>query len=580
MKITINKLMSVLLCAGIISCSKKSGGTATPDPPVGPVVDTTIAPANDPVTASTIGFFLDDWQPKTFTAPAYTETPVAAGATITVTFNASDIITKIPQSEFGHNAVWWQGQVAGNANFITPVTNLKPNILRFPGGSSSDAYFWNAKTGELPADAPAMIFNDAGVPKEPGYNFGKTEYNWQSSLDDYYSMLQQTNSKGLITVNYGYARYGTSADPVATAAHLAADWVRYDKGRTKLWEIGNENFGNWEWGFRINTAANKDGQPEFLTGQLYGQHFKIFADSMKKAAAEVGNTIYIGAVTYEAPATESWQTTTLKTWNSTMLPELNNRADYYVVHSYFTPYNTNSTATEILGYAKTVPNNIMTFVTQKLTTSGVAVKPIVMDEWNMFAVNSKQQVSNISGLFSVIVMGENLKNKFGASARWDLINGWGNGDDHGLFSSGDEPGINKWSPRPSFYYLYYFQKLLGDRLVSNTAVGSADVVAYSSTYSSGEANVSLVNTSATAQVVEVKTKNFRLGNRFYWYSFQGGTDNGDFSRKVAINGATSAAEAGGPADYTSLKAYSAPTTNGIKVSVPARGSVMLVIDKK
>ncbi|MEI9958909.1 MAG: hypothetical protein WDM90_21935 [Ferruginibacter sp.] len=38
-------------------------------------------------------------------------------------------------------------------------------------------------------------------------------------------MLSQTNSTGIITVNYGYARYGTSANPVAAAAHLAADWV-------------------------------------------------------------------------------------------------------------------------------------------------------------------------------------------------------------------------------------------------------------------------------------------------------------------------------------------------------------------
>ena len=109
-------------------------------------------------------------------------------------------------------------------------------------------------------------------------------------------MLQQTNNKGIITVNYGYARYGTGNDPVAAAAHLAADWVRYDNGRTKLWEIGNENFGNWEWGYRIDAAVNKDGQPEFLTGALYAQHFKVFADSMQKAAAEMGSTIYIGAV--------------------------------------------------------------------------------------------------------------------------------------------------------------------------------------------------------------------------------------------------------------------------------------------
>jgi hypothetical protein len=78
-------------------------------------------------------------------------------------------------------------------------------------------------------------------------------------------MLQQTGNKGMITVNYGYARYGTSDDPVAAAAHLAADWVRYDNGRTKYWEIGNENAGSWEADYRIDQSKNKDGQPEFIT---------------------------------------------------------------------------------------------------------------------------------------------------------------------------------------------------------------------------------------------------------------------------------------------------------------------------
>ncbi len=50
-------------------------------------------------------------------------------------------------------------------------------------------------------------------------------------------------------------------------------------------------FGKWD--FRIDTTQNKDGQPEFLTGELYAKHFKVFADSMRQAAAELGvNDLY------------------------------------------------------------------------------------------------------------------------------------------------------------------------------------------------------------------------------------------------------------------------------------------------
>ena len=34
-----------------------------------------------------------------------------------------------------------------------------------------------------------------------------------------------------------------------------------------------------------------DGQPEIITGALYGKHFKVFTDSMRAAAAEIGATI-------------------------------------------------------------------------------------------------------------------------------------------------------------------------------------------------------------------------------------------------------------------------------------------------
>jgi hypothetical protein len=575
----VSSLTGVLVLVLLINCKKSKMETPTPDPPVLPG-DTVIVPGVDPATANTIGFFLDDWQPKTFTAPSYVDAAIAASAAITVNVDATSIITKIPLSEFGHNAVWWMGPVANEPKFIDPITKLHPHIIRFPGGSSSDAYFWNAEQGVNPPDAPALITDESGVKKAPGYNYGKTNYNWQCSLDNYYSMLQQTSNKGIITVNYGYARYGTGTNPVAAAAHLAADWVRYDNGRTKLWEIGNENFGSWEWGYRIDPALNRDGQPEYITGALYAEHFKVFADSMHKAATEVGSKIYIGAVTYDAPANESWQTNTVKTWNTGMMTGINNKADFYVVHNYFTPYDQNSNAAVVLSSALTVPQTMINFVTETLTANGATVKAVAMDEWNMWAKDSKQQVSNTSGVFAVLVLGEAIKNKYGMAARWDLLNGWSNGNDHGLFSAGDEPGIGKWNPRPGFYYLYFFQKMLGDRMVTSSVTGNNNINAYASTYSSGEVSVTIANTSAAPQNVEIKMKNFYSGKRFYWYSLEGSTDNGEFSRKVLVNGSGPALEAGGPADYATLKARSAITTNGIKVTVPARGIVVLSVDKK
>lgn len=565
------------------ACKKTGGVPVEPDtrennPDLNPG---TVTPVTDPPVANTIGFFLDDWAPKQFTPPEFSTASLSVGpVSATVTLDASSIITKIPLSVTAHNANTWMTPMVTEPLFMHHITQLHPHVIRWPAGSGSDLYFWNRAEGSPPDDAPAKIMNSDGALQDAGYWYGNINNNWSASLDQYYQMREQSGNEGIITVNYGYARYGTSANPVAAAAHLAADWVRYDNGRTKYWEIGNENYGDWEAGYRIDVSKNKDGQPEYLTGDLYGQHFKVFADSMRKAANEMGKTIYIGAVTYETPANESWQTNTVKTWNQTMIPSLNGANDFYIVHNYFTAFETNSSATEILNAARTVPQEMMQFVIADIQKYGGTVKPIALTEWNMFATGSKQQVSNISGLFALMVVGESVKNKFGLAARWDLLNGWNNGNDHGLFSDGNEPGIPKWTPRPSFYYLYFLQKLSGDRSIPANVTGSGNLKVYATTFSSGEISAALVNTGDQAQVAEIKYQNFIPGKRIYWYSLEGGNDNGEFSRKVIVNGTGTDLEAGGPEDYTNIKAKSALIENSIKLTIPARGAVILAMDKK
>lgn len=565
----------------LLSCKKNNPPPVTPDLPGGGTDTTTVKPVTDPPVANTIGFFLDDWQAKTFSVPDYTEATLPASANGNmVTVDASTIITKIPRTITGHNANTWMTPMVDQPLFMTHITNLQPHVIRWPAGSASDLYFWNLPEGIAPEDAPSQLMNADGTMQNAGYWYGKINNNWSAGTDQYYQMREQSgNTEGVITINYGYARYGTSDDPVAAAAHLAADWVRYDNGRTKYWEIGNESYGDWEAGYRIDVLKNKDGQPEYLTGKLYAQHFKVFADSMRTAAAEMGKTIYIGAVIYETE-TEAWQTNTVKAWNPTMIPELNGANDYFIVHHYFTPYQTNSGAADILNAALTVPEKMMHFVTRQIQDYGGVIKPIALTEWNMFAEGSQQQVSNVSGVFATMVLGEAIKNKYGLAARWDLLNGWNNGNDHGLFSDGNEPGVPKWAPRPSFYYLYFFRKLLGDRLVPVDVQGNSGIKAYASTYSSGEINVTLVNISAAPLTVEIKIKNFNPGNRFYWYSLEGGNDNGTFSRKVSVNGNGTTLDAGGPDNYATIKARSAVITNGIKLTVPAHGAVISAIDKK
>src|SRR6202051_5158048 len=91
----------ILIGIGQTSCKKHSSTTTGG----GGIV---ITPPVEPPIANTIGFFLDDWAPKTFTAPAYTDTTLpSATPSVLINIDASTIITKIPGPVFGQNANVW-----------------------------------------------------------------------------------------------------------------------------------------------------------------------------------------------------------------------------------------------------------------------------------------------------------------------------------------------------------------------------------------------------------------------------------------------------------------------------------------
>ena len=581
----INKTTITIIGFAMIlqACSKEKttnngGGGNTTD------TSTTIIPPTEPTIASTQGFFLDNWQAKTFTVPNYqvVSKPALLGP-VTVTVDLSQEITKVSDNEYGNNANPFMGQISTVPALITNISELAPGIIRFPGGSLSDVYFWN-QSSQAPADAPAQLLDDNGNASAAGYWFGNdVGATWTMTVDDYYSALQQTNSTGLITVNYGYARYGTSPHPDQVAAHLAADWVRYDKGRTKYWEVGNENYGNWEAGYRIDQTMNQDGQPQLQDGTTYGTQFQVFADSMRAAAAEVGNTnIKIGIVV--TGGDDSNNSTGPDNWNAKVLAAAGNTPDFYVVHNYYTPYDQNSTPAVIL--STPIPGtSVMTqWIKSSASNAGVTQKPIAMDEWNIFATGSSQMVSNVAGVHAVMVLGEALKNQISMTSRWDLANAWDNGDDQGMFNNsspntGAEPNAAAWNPRPAFYYMYYFQNYIGDHLVTTTSNG-ADVVGYGSSWSSGQAGVILVNKGSGDHVVVVKFKNYAAGIRYYYYTLNGGSDNPPFSHMVYVNGTGPTGDSGGPAGFKTIDARSSNIQGGIAVTVPANGAVFLVADSK
>lgn len=525
------------------------------------------------------GCFLVDYHTKTAVLPPFEDhKQIDLYPTVTITVDHTDTLAKVSKYIYGNNANPYMTQMVTEPNLLANIRKLSPNIIRYPGGNLSSVFFWNSPKDQPPADAPPKIADADGNLTNSGYWYGKNSDSWTLSVDNYYNMLTQTNSTGIITINYGYARYGTGPNPAKTAAHYAADWVRHDNGRTKYWEIGNESGGPWQAGFRINMAANHDGQPEIISGALYGEHFKIFVDSMKKAATETGHVIYIGAQLLQYDATNSWNPPD-RTWNKGFFGTAGNKADFFIIHSYYTPYNENSTPAVILNTGQTETINMNNFLKANTAANNVEMKPLALTEWNIFAIGSKQMCSYINGIHAALVLGEMITQEYGQSSRWDLANSYSNGDDHGIFNNRDETGVPNWNPRPAFFYMYYFQKYFGDHLLKSTVSGNQNVICYASSFASGEIGLVIVNKGTKGEMVRINVHDFGYGERYYLYSLSGGTDNGSFSQKVYVNDHQPDNLTGGPInDIEELKAWSDVISQPVTFYSPEYSVQYVLID--
>jgi hypothetical protein len=180
-------------------------------------------------------------------------------------------------------------------------------------------------------------------------------------------------------------------------------------------------------------------------------------------------------------------------------------------------------------------------------------------------------MSFINGMQATILFNELLKNNFGLGARWLLAN-----SDAGMFYQGNNSNL-LWQPRPDFYYAYYQQKFTGDHVITTTS-GNLNILAYASRFASGETGVVIINKGKTAQVVKINPTDIGVGNQYYNYSLTGGTDNGDFSMYVSVNGVNPTGTQWGPREsLETLPASAFSIDDAITVNSPGRSVQFIMV---
>lgn len=369
--------------------------------------------------------------------------------------NAGTSLAAIPSLGWGLNTAVWDGSLLDPA---VPSLLKQAGVaaLRYPGGSTSDVYNWQTNS----------IVPGQGSYANPSNNF-----------DAFMGVVRNVGATPIITVNYGSNQSGTGGgDP-----NYAASWVRYaniTKGYgVKYWEIGNEVYGNGQYGSAWEPDLHAQHDPA-----TYGRNVVQFVNAMKA----VDPTIKVGVV-LATPG--RWPDGVAPDWNSNVLAQCGSVVDFVIVHWYpQEPYNESDAG---LLAAPQDPSTGVAVMATKLKSlinqyggANASNIQILITETNSVSYNpGKQTLSIVNAMFMADNMLSWMENGATSVDVWGLHNGaaWGNASgslfgsynygDFGILSNGlsGEPAAN--TPFPTYYGMRMASLLgkAGDTLVATTS---------------------------------------------------------------------------------------------------------------
>jgi hypothetical protein len=324
---------------------------------------------------------------------------------ISVTINATNLISTVPPDAFGMFMAVWDTWGSGTA---APLKQAGVTALRYPGGSYADIYHWSSYLSS-PID---------GETTNLGYLSGST------TMPDFINLCSDVQAQAVISVDWG-SGFLWNAGKTAMAVPAtngtpqeAAAWVAYCNAGTniygttndvtigvdaegnnwqtagywavmraasplaqndgynflrmnhpapvgvKYWEIGNEPYGDgyygggndWENDYAVAypyTTYPRYTNP-LLSPAAYGQAVKAFSIAMKA----VDPTIKVGAYSSTPPGDYSWDyingVNNGQHWTPQVLAQCGSNIDFVIVHWY--PSSSDDTGTNLLAQVgSTIP---------------------------------------------------------------------------------------------------------------------------------------------------------------------------------------------------------------------------------
>jgi alpha-L-arabinofuranosidase len=456
-----------------------------------------------------------------------------------VSVNAGQIVRSVDTQLLGVNLAWWDSDL-NTTQTQQMVQAAGLTMFRFPGGSSSDDFHFNAP---------------------PTYNGEGTD----SSMA---SFISSVNGVGLATIDYGS---GSPQEAAAFLAYLEApvgnttaigdgpEWsdsagawqqvnwqtagywaglraqaplptddglnfLRLDHPapfNVRYWEVGNEEYGSWEI--------------DHHTAQHDPATYIAFAKQFATYAAQIDPSISIGLDVGSPGDYNNWTANILQqSATQGFMP------GFLSDHNYVQAPGSESDSNLLLdtvtdtGSDPSDPGNPYDWavraadyeglITQYLGSAGQNVQLLATEFNSVYSNPGKQSISLVNGLFLADSLGALLETPYDGADVWDLRNGyetdgnqssslygWRQGGDYGLIGSsgGSAPTTGPYVPYPTYFAEELASKLIqpGGEVVQASS-SDPNLTAYAVLEPSGHLDLLVVNKSAAGAL----TGQFQLTN--------------------------------------------------------------------
>ena len=449
----------------------------------------------------------------------------------TISVNAAQVVRGLNTQLLGVNVAWYDS-VLNTPQTQQMVEAAGLTMFRFPGGSSSDDFHFNAAptyNGEgtdgsmasfiasVNGVGMATIDYGSGSPQEGAAFLAYLEAPVGNTTVIGSGPEWNDSTNSWQTVNWQTAGYWAS---LRAQAPLAKDdglnFLRLDHPapfNVPYWEVGNEEYGSWE----IDHHTVQHDPATYIT----------FAKQFENLAATIDPSISVG-LDVQSPGID------FNNWIANILQQSKSQGltiGFLSDHNYVQAPGSESDSNLLLNTATGAnsdpsdPGNPYNWAVRAadyetdLTTylgSSVASKvQLFTTEFNsVYSGPGKQTTSLVNGLFLADSLGALLETPYNGADVWDLRNsystggndpsslyGWRQGGDYGLIGSpgGTAPATGSYVPYPTYFAEELASKIIqaGGNVVQ-ASTSDPNLTTYAVLEPNGHLDLLVINKSASS----------------------------------------------------------------------------------